>query len=432
MRDKSALILVTLIAWTGWSCGPGDLEIEGQLKRVVGEQVTFSLTQGEPGFSGSVILQELLGEKKGQEFKTDRLQVVMEQEDTLSLVIPRGITAGNANALLEHSDRKGFYSIPLAINRLLLARNDKGAVEVVPLNPDSMEKSSISFRTPVLDLSISPSGGKVAILSEMQLQFRTLGAEPKELFNIEYAGGLALTALEDGVLLCTDKSLVLFRLKDQKVTQNAISINGCRAVAADAARQMAVVLHACDSDGDQQFESDCTTRITIGAALSLAGGAVILDGEVSATGLDMTDDGNGIVVVDTEKIYGIYYDPSPSVTIISWVNPATPVGIEHTQVIMSTNQPEEFLIVDEFLIAENSENRLLGVAFNPTQGNTLKKISDITLSVKPGAISLGQENLLYIADGKKVYQIAAPFNAPVLAPLELQIASTITDLAVQP
>jgi len=187
-----------------------------------------------------------------------------------------------------------------------------------------------------------------------------------------------------------------------------------------------VVLHSCDSDNDQQFESDCITRISIGEALSQAGAAVILDDEVSATGLDMTDDGNGIVVVDQGLIYGIYYAPSPSVTSVSWGSSATPSGIDHTNVIVGTDE------LNEFLIAETAQNRLLGVAFNPAQNHALQLISDITLSAKPDAISLGQENMLYIADGNKVYQLAAPFNSPVITPLDLQIAHSITAIAVQP
>jgi len=418
MRSRQTLLVSLMLALLPTGCGEPSLEVRGTLDRVVGETVTLKLVEGKGGFSSTMELVD----SQTVKYSSAALQVKKPEANELSFVVPAGIAQGKASARIDRDDSGEPYVVPLDINRLALALDDKGAIETLPLTPATLAPSAISSIDAAGGLiSLSPSGGELAVLAKDQLNLLALGASSKPVGpGIAQTGGQAIAAVPDGVLVCTDSALLLVRIK-QSTSQISASITGCKAVAADSTGVRAVVLSTCDSDNDTN-EEDCLTEFQIGSTISQVN-RFSLDMTPSATHVAMRSDGKGAVVADSSVVYGVWLDGVGFTPVsVPWDQTAAVVGIDVTDSSLG----------DLFAVADGTSKQVRFLGFDSNANNDLKRVFDTALPETPIALSFGPDAVLYVAAGTKLYSLNAekPAEAPALA--SISSANPILFLQVQP
>lgn len=415
-RSPSLPFVILALAALLVRCGEPDLEVQGITDRVVGETVTLTLVEGESGFSGTVELRDA----KGQSFPENGLRVNKVDERKLSFVIPTGIAAGSARAKVGRKD-EGTYDVPLKINRLALALNDQGAVEVLPLPPATITPSSLpGVSATGGHVALASTGGEVAVLGQDQVSRFALGQTPKAVGpGLEQKGGRALAAVPDGLLLCSDAAVILLKFVQGKVTQTTAPFNGCRAVAADGQGTRAAVLSTCDTDSDSQLE-DCLTVLDIGASFTV-GTPISLDDAPSAMLVSMTTDGKGAVVADQAAVYGLWLDtPNPL--------PVTETFGMAANIVDLTRGPSS--VGDLFAVADSDGKRVIYLGFD---NNSFKKLTaESPLPEAPVALAFGRQSELYVAVGQTLYALDAEHPQVEPSLLSVSSAGAIRSLVVQP
>jgi len=419
---RSAVVLLpALLA----ACGEPDLEVKGTLDRVVGEVVTLRLAAGEDGFSGTLELVDA----RARKFSGAALKVQKTDDKELSFVVPGGVAPGKATARVGRKDSDEDYNVPLDINRLALGLDDNGTIETLPLAPATLAPGSISRIEAAGGLvSLSPSGGQLAVLAKDELSLLALGATAKPVGPaIQQKDGRAIFAVPDGVLVCTDTALLLVRFKDGNTSQLTATIAGCQGVAGDDDGTVAAVLHTCDSDSDTTME-DCVTVFQIGSALTEVTNQknISLDAKPDATHIAMTADGKGVVVADPELIHGLWLgdgSKAPEPVAVKWGQAATIVGLDRGP----------FSLGDLFVAADAATKTVLLLGFDPNAGHLFKKLKEeITLPDTPTAMAYGLGTQLYVASGTKLYLLDAEQPQKEAEELQLAGASKLLSLAVQP
>jgi hypothetical protein len=412
------ILLPSLLA----ACGEPDLEVKGNIDRVVGEVVTLKLEAGEDGFSGNLELVDARAHK----FEAPALKIQKLDDKKLSFVIPVGAAPGKATARVGRKDSDESYNVPLDINRLLLGLDANGTIETLPLSPATLNPGSISdINAAGGFISLSPSGGQLAVLAQDQLSLLALGAAAKPVGPaIQQKDGKAIYAVPDGVLVCTSSALLLVRFKDGNTSQLTATIAGCQAVASDDTGTLAAVLHTCDSDADTTME-DCVTVFEIGSALTEKHKSISLDAKANATHIAMTSDGKGVVVADPEKLYGLWLDTTsaPKPIAVEWKQAATVIGIDRGA----------FALGDLFVVADAATRKVLLLGFDPNAGYLFKKLKEeITLPDTPTAMAYGLGTQLYIAAGTKLFLIEAEQPLKEAEELQLAAANKLISLVAQP
>jgi len=413
------------------------LEVTGATQRVVGQTVSFELTEGEPTFEGQVWLRAA----DGVIYRQNEIKATKKNDRSLSFVIPTDVAVGDAEALVWAGG--GVYKVPLEINRLALTIDEKGVLEGWPLPPGLLAKPTRTLSAGAALAAVTPGGGELVVANGGQLLILELGAELKDATaGIKLVGTtvIALAAVPDGALAATETSLSLIHfVKGGATTQkSSLSLPNHRvvAVAASEAGDRAFVLSACDTNSDSQPDSDCVTEVLIGSTLS-EGRRAVLDATPSATTIGATRDGRGVVVGDSDVIHGAWFDAPPTtprLTKVAWVadNPfaAQPVSIDRAASVVKSGT--ELKNVDLFAVAEKTKNMIALCAFNPGAQYDLQKTSDATAPEPPVAVSYGRRTELLVAAGKSLYTLEAGQSNPALKKLGAETGGSIQAFVVQP
>ena len=417
------------------ACGDGELEVLGDLDRVVGETVTMSLLEGEPMFSGQLSLVA----SDGTQYSSATLKMKKQSVSQLSFVIPPDVAAGKATVRVGKAGEDGAYEVPLQVNRLALGLTQKGSLELFPLPPSSIKPSSRSVagsNTSGALLSMAASGGLVAALSGGQLSMLSLGATTKDRVSPITQTGQCLAALDDSVLVGTKTSILLYSLGSGKTIKQlaTFKISDCKdiSVAGDGAKVL--VLSHCDTKADGVADSDCLTEITLGTNLK-EGKPAVLDSTASATHLAISVDGKNAVVADGDTVYGVVLDTTGGNTHtsskVSWTFKATPVDL------VRSHRKEKISgkLVDLFAVAESSKKliRFVGIDVNQTKWVELGQSRlEISMSDVPTGLAFGRRLDLYATAAKKVYFIKSLRSKPTIVALGTLANQPISAFVVQP
>lgn len=396
-------------------CGEPDLEVRGVLDRVIGETVTLKLTSGDTGFSGDLELVDA----RARRFSAAALKINKKDDRELTFAVPAAAAQGKATARVGRTDDKN-YTVPLEINRLALALDDKGAIEVLPLPPATISAGAIGgISAAGGQISLAPGGGELAILTQDQLHLLALKAPPaKPVAPAITQTGNAIAAVPGGVLVCTDSALTLVSFKGGSTSQISAPLAGCKALAADRAGTKAVVLNTCNST------SDCLTVYDIGTSITqVTNPPITLDNNPGARHVAMRPDGKGAVVADVDGIYGVWLDVAgvPNPVTVSWPGSSPSVA----GLAMAP------LATDEIFAAADATNKqVLLLGFDST---VLKQFigGDIPLPEAPTAMGFGVGTQLFVATSTKVYSVDALNPGPPSA-AGITAANPVLQLVVQP
>ncbi len=436
MRLLARLGLALLLTSAG--CDKS-LEVTGATQRVVGQTVTFALTQGEPTFEGKAWLRAA----DGVTYREPEIKAKKTDDRTLSFVIPPDVAVGAAEVLAWAGG--GVYKVPIELNRLALTIDDKGVAEGWPLPPGGLAKPSRSLGAGPSFCAVTPGGGELVVAAGGKLLILDPGGELKDAAaGIILPGVIALAAVPGGVLAGSESALSLIRfVKGGATTQaGSLTITGLRGVAASEAGDRAFVLSSCDTNSDSQADSDCVHEVSIGASLGL-GRRAVLDGVPSAKTISATRDGRGAVVGDSETIHGAWFEPEPAtprLSKVAWVVKqggadvpftADPTSIDRAATVVKSS-PTEVRNVDLFAVAEKAKNAITFVAFNPVAQNDLQKTSESILPEAPLAVGYGRRTELVVAAGKSLYTLDAGQSNPAAKKLGAQTGGNIQAFAVQP
>jgi hypothetical protein len=415
---------VGLSGLVGLSCG--DLEVRGVLDRVVGERVTLKIVEGDT-LSGDLSLRAVDGALSSSE----ALKTVKQDDRSLSFIIPPDIAPGRAVAI---AGRAGSapYEVPLQINRLALALDERNTLEALPLPPATIKPSSVALESGRALLAMTPEGGSVVVCVGDRVRRISLGAEIQELSPVASQEGIVgMVGLPGGALVVTGSSLVILRFeKDQPPQQFSTPFVGGRALASNPDGTRAAALSSCDTDGDNQQE-DCLTPIRIENNLLFLERPISLDSAPSATVLSLTTDGKGAVVADGEVTYGVWFGETTKISRVPWLfegQPFTarPVGVDHALGQVSQ------LSVDLFAVAEQEKGMIVFLGFNPSREYDLQRTSSVLLKDKPSSLSFGRRTTLYVAAGNGLLFLDAGLPNPTVLPVDLSANSPIAALRVQP
>jgi hypothetical protein len=430
MRRLAAFGLAALLALP--SCG-GDLQVKGSVERVVGENVTLALVSGEPTFNGQLSLRA----SDHTVLDASALQANRMDERTLSFVIPAGIAAGSAVAVVGQSGG-GTYEVPLRISRLAVVLDESGGLEAWPLSPSSLPRTGFPTKTgPGARLALSPTGGELAVVAGDEVRLLALGAEIRDIgAGIKQSGVLALAAGPAGqVLVATADALILFQFRrGEQTTQAAVTFKDIRALAIASSGESAVVLYGCDTNTDGILDAACLEKVLLSPSLGRdSGSRVPLDAGPEASVLAVSRDGKGVLVADSKGIFGLYAEAPPRKSTVGWsVNGsaftgAQPVGADRAGAVVSGQT------VDLFAVAEKSKQLVELIAFNPGAGGTLQRVGTLPLSEPPSRISYGRRTQLYVAAGKGLLSVDVGLASPTVSPVaEVTPTANISGLVVQP
>ncbi|MBK8480554.1 MAG: hypothetical protein IPL40_05205 [Proteobacteria bacterium] len=386
-----------VVALAALGCGDG-LSVKGRLDRVIGEPLTIELIEGKPTFGSDVTLVDAAGKV----FEADALRARLVSPRELSCLIPRGAQVGPARLRLPRQGTSSEYAIPLTVSRLLIALDEAGAVHALPLAGSVVAGAQLDTARPVAQLSLSPSGGQLAVVTvpsedapHGQLRLYALAAEPRLLHTLDLEQApAAVAATDDGVVVATAAQLAFYRADRENGLQTAFTaalaqVQGL-AVAAEA--PVAAVLLRCDSNNDGTVDADCVARLALDredAAQQLSA-TTVLDSTPSARLIALRRDGLAVVVADTQVVYGVLYDGATArVTAQAWdPSPAEPTSID--------DAPSG--IGDIFAISDRRNGVVFVVGFNPAANNDLGVVRrSPVLDIAPVALSFGRGTDLLVA-----------------------------------
>lgn len=377
------------LALLALGCGDG-LKVRGVLDRVVGESLTVELVEGKPTFGNEVTLVDAAGKV----FADSELRRRLLSPRELSCVVPRGAQVGAARLLVPRQGTSASFSVPLTISRLVVALDEAGVVQTLPLPGSLVQGRRLEFEGTASQVSLSPDGGRLAVLTEPadgapqgRLLLFALAGEPRLLHTVELdQRAVALAATDDGVLLATGTQLLYYRADRDNGLQAAwvLALTHIQGIAVAADARFAAVLMRCDSNGDTTVDADCVTRVPLDRddTAQQPSALTILDAVASAQLIALRGDGLAAVVADTNVVYGVLFEGlAARVTAQPWnPSPAEPTSIDRAP----SSIGEVFAISDR-------RNRVLVVGFNPQANNDLSivRLSPV-LDIAPVALGFGR------------------------------------------
>jgi len=410
------------------SCGEGELEVRGILDRVVGETVTLELVEGEGEFSGKL---EMVG-MDNVKYTQAILKAAKKSPQKVTFVIPPDVAQGQARVLV-HRNQPPALVVPLQINRLAFALDIRGILEILPLPPTTMLRSTMSIGGTTGKLSLSPAGDMLAALTKDQVRLLSVGLQPKNLAtSISQSGATCLAALPSGVLVGTDSEVVLYLLSNGIKQDATFAVPGCTEIAVDQNGTVAVVLSKCDTDADKVPDSDCITHLELGLSPT-ASPTTTIDNTPNATSIQLTQDGKSAVVVDASAIYGVNLETVISITFtkLAWGFAASPVDMARS------SAPEEVSgqSVDLFAIAEGTKNAVYLVGIDKGDIKWVRSGNQqlvVSLPETPTQLSFGRRLDLYVASSAKLYRVEELWAQPKLISLGLSTTNPMVSLVAQP
>lgn len=408
-----------------------ELEIRGNSDRVIGETVKLALVQGELGITDEVTLRDA----DNSAFDKTLTQAKLEDGGSLTLVIPPDIAAGDATLTVATGDDPPQFEVPLSINRMLFTLLG-GIVEMHGLPPSKLPSRTYSSATAVTAISLSPDGGRLAVLTASALQIFPLSADPFEQQpqGSLLSGGSCLSALPSGAIACTSTGITVITIVDGATTQKQFSIGKSVGVSVNGDGSRAAILHhECGLDADNKaISADCVTELVIGENIALGAQDIQVDDTASASLISINWAGTGAVVGDSAKIYGVMFGPPVSINNWDWKtdhSDATPVAI-------ARGRDKEG--IPFFALADSGENTIWVGAISANLPSSsvvqLRHTGAWTLDQKPTALSFGQYTDLYVSTASGFYTFDVRSNGSLPTALtELPLPkTTIQSIKVQP
>lgn len=419
-------------------CGGDDLEITGNTQRVVGETVVLELKEGDVNLSGQLELWAA----DGQRFTQTDLSVQKKGDNVLSFVVPPDVASGQARVRVLHDgeDQGGRYLVPISITRLALSLDAKGALEVLPLPPSTLAPQTLTVGqvTGTSRLSLSPGGGKLAVLAGGNVSLMTLSRKPKDLSaSLSMPGGRCLCALADGLMVGSEGEVKLLGLIEGKgfTQKNSFAVSGCVDVAVDDAGTRAVVLHRCDADSDGA-QDDCITELQLGATAQV-GNPVKLDGTPSAVAVRLSSKGESGVVADRDAIYGLWFGTGTgapgtvAVSTLPWAASASPVGLARTSGTTRVSDKTVHL----YAVADAGQNRVVFASIDNQRANWVllgDKPLSVPLTAAPTHVAFGRRLDLYVLAGGQILKVDHLQARPTVVSTGLTTTGTADAFVVQP
>ncbi|PIE19723.1 MAG: hypothetical protein CSA65_01290 [Proteobacteria bacterium] len=398
-----------------------ELEVKGDVQRLIGERVTVALLEGDEVFSGQVELKDA----RNTVLKTPELLVRQEDDRTVSFAIPPTTAAGPATAKMQKKGSEATYDVGLTISRAAVALSDKGVVEALPLPPSTLKPATVTAGQTGQSLALTPGGDLLITLASDDVVFWSMKKTPTNVASFKLTDTRCIAALPSGVIVGTSTSIQLFYFELGKATITGPSLTTTETVALGVSRdgKRAIALTHCDTTGNKLPDSDCLVDIDLAATPPVEVQTVVLDNEQSATLLAIRDDGKGAVVADKGTIYGVTFKTNPAkVSTISWPG-AKPVSIA-SRLTMIEDHPN-----DLFAVADSTSKTIRMIGF---KGTTLQDVSQTTLDVPPTLIGFGRQTDLFVASGTKLLKIDASQDPPAVTRLSQQLSSRPIAFVVQP
>jgi hypothetical protein len=421
-------------AGTG-ACGEKDPELRGELDRVIGETVTVALIEAGEPFSGGLDLVAADGVK----FATDTLHVQKASDHEISIVVPVDAAAGEASLRLARTDNGPLYLVPLHVNRLAVWLDSVGDLGFQPLPPTTLsastEKPAVAAANVSL-LSISPTGGLLAILFGDQLRLVSLKKAPADLGTpTKILGASCLAAMGDGALLCVGNTVEAYRYDSSKgvtrltpyTVSGTTSTQAVKAISVDDTGTRAALVGPCTVSG---VDGDCLTVISIGSSLSEVRQIPLGDTAGSASSVSLGYKGNGIVAANGFAVFGVALTgvKAGRVQRIALPAQAKVIGVEHGYA--------ESLKTDVFAVADsgNKAIRLYGFdqgVFKPILRGETELV--VKPAQTPSRIAFGRRTDLYYLSGKNLYLVKnLQYGYTESSVLTLSTTGTISQLVIQP
>jgi hypothetical protein len=401
------------------SCS-ADLEVQGDVQRLIGERVTVALLEGDDVFAGDV---ELI-DARGTTLTTSGLLVAQEDDRTVSFAIPPATAAGPAMAKLRKKGQEASYNVPLTISRVAVSLSAKGDLGIVPLPPSSLEATTDSAGQTGQDLAMAPAGDLLLSLASDNVTFWSLKKKLVSVQSLKLVNTRCIAAMPSGVAVGTSTSIQVFNFEQGTVTAGP-SVTIAETVALGVSRdgKRAIALTHCDTNSDKLPDSDCLVDINLAATPPTVVQTQVLDNQHGATLLAVRDDGTGALVADEGKLYGVTFKTNPAkVSTITWAG-AKPVGIAGRITVIEGQANDLFAVADQ----TSKKVRMLGF-----KGTTLQDVSEATLDVPPELIGFGRQTDLYVVSGTKLLKVDTSREPPVVTPLSQQLAAPPVAFVVQP
>lgn len=417
MPTRPSIAALLLVGLVGCSA---DLEVKGDVQRLIGERLTVALLEGDEVFSGEVELIDARNTTRS----TAQLLVQQEDDRTVSFAIPPATAAGPATAKMQKKGSEASYGVALTISRVAVAINDKGLVETLPLPPSTVAPATAEAGQTGQDLALAPGGDLLLSLASDDVVFWQLRKTPTRAGSIALANTRCIGALPSGVAVGTSTSIQVYNLEQGAVTTGpTLNINETVAIGVSRDGKRAIALTHCDTSGDKLPDADCLVDIDLTVSPLKEVQTVVLDNQQGATLLAVRSDGTGAVVADDDKIYGVTFKTNPAkISTISWAG-SKPAAIASRLTVIESQPNDLFAVADSI----SKTVRMLGF-----KGTTLQDVSEATLDVVPDKIGFGRQTDLYVVSGTKLLKIDASRDPPVVTLLSQQLSSPPVSFAVQP
>jgi hypothetical protein len=412
----------------------GELELRGTLDRVIGETVTVELVEGGSDLTG----QATLVGSNGARFGPNALKLKQPAPRTLTFVSPMDVPAGAARLEVGRADGGPPYMVSLQINRLALALDIRGTLDLFPLPAASVKRTTQALGSGQGQISLTPQGEMLASVVGGNLRLISVGstAQGLKLTNlaapIKQPGALYVSAVPGGALVGSDSEVVFFKL-DRGIKQVAtFAIKGCKDIASDRQGARAVVLSACDTDNSGSVDSDCLTELRLGTSPGLVR-TLAFDRKPDAVAVGIALGGGKAVAVDPDGIWGFFLGDPKAIRSnrVPWGFSAAPTDLDRTAKQQQVNNRA----VDVFAVSESSRKTIWVVAFD---GQRLKRVLlgdrplQVPTSAAPTRLAFGRRMDLYFAAGNTLYMVQDLGTQPRVRGLGLTTTNNIASLEAQP
>jgi len=387
--DPRRCALLALLVVVGACAADGQdllLIVEGDGDRFAGEQVVVDLVEGIHPLGDSL---ELVA-ADGQLYPSSEIAVQRESGNRLRFTIPGGAAPGLARVRIVPETGPDVYAFSLNINRLAVAATAEGVLQTLPLPPTSLAPSVSNAGNQPASVSLSPGNDMIVVLSGTDLFFFAVGKQPRALAQIVVPGAKQAVATPKGALVATGNEVQLYSLGGSNVQQvSKLTTPGVKAISADSSGFGAVALTTCEG-------GDCVILLNFSLVPPVADAPIKLDDSASATLVSMRQDGDGVVVPDSQAIYGVGLSTGrPVVSSLDWQSAAKPVAIARTTAMI------ERRFDDLFAIADAQNKRIRTVGFEDSDLRSVRQ-SELALADPPQHIAFGRGTRLYVLANKLV------------------------------
>ena len=375
-----------------------DLEVRGATERVIGETITLALVADGDDFSGDLALVDA----SSQRFDAAAVQLSVLGPKELSFIVPPGVSAGTAQALAFHGATA--YEVPISINRLLLAMDADGRVDILSLAPGTLEPSNIpapdQSAGAVRRLALSADGRLAATLTGTDLRIFRLAPKPAEQSAISAPearmmalwGTGAISATAGGVEVYEHEQGQALKLRAQLTIPNQT----IKAISITDDGTFAALLTHCPQ---LSTTSDCVARIDLAKTPPALRDTTVLDNGGDATVVALEGTGQRVLAAGPSSIDGITY--TGAVGVVEQVHRANgngqPVALERRATVISGEARDLFALATAGGV----------VHFLGFDQGALRDVREVAVGAPIDTISFGRGTDVIALSGTDIYRLVA-------------------------